>query len=331
MVQAGNYTARIIPWFNLYMTGFSALCITFYLQFSVLFRILSAMNFNWKSLFKRYRIINKPKVYALVGRSGSGKSFRSKLIADKYHIDLILDDGLLIQQNRIVAGMSAKREKNRFRAVKRAIFEDKEHRKEIRKCLSSRVFNSILILGISDRMIGRIIERLGLPFPDQVIRIEDVATEEEIAMARNSRITRGRHVIPVPVIEVKTDPAHHVVDSIRLFIRNHPVFFWKKQTVEKTIVEPPFSKKGRLRITENALSQMIMHCIEEFDAEINVQKIIIDEIHDYLKIEVCLKFPFGKCIPDDLANLQTYILDSIEKFSGILLDAADLTVECIEN
>ncbi len=287
------------------------------------------MNFYWKSFFKRYRILYKPKVYALVGRSGSGKSFRSKLIADKYHIDLILDDGLLIHENRIVAGMSAKREKSRFRAVKRAIFEDKAHRKEVRKYLNTHSFRAILILGISDKMIGRIIERLGLPFPDQVIRIEDVATEDEIAQARNSRRTQGRHVIPVPVIEVKTDPAHHVVDSIRLFIRKHPVFIWKKKSVEKTIVEPPFSKKGRLRITENALSQMIMHCIEEFDSEISVQKIIIDETQENLKIEVCLKFPFGKCISDELMKLQTYILESIDRFTGIHVDAADLTVECI--
>lgn len=288
------------------------------------------MNLNWKFLFKKYgKLINRPRIYALIGRSGSGKSFRSKLLADKYHIDLILDDGILIHEHRIVAGMSAKREKNRFRAVKRAIFEDEKHRKEVQKYLSNHPFNSILILGTSDKMIGRITERLGLPFPDQVIRIEDVATKEEIAMARNSRKTEGRHVIPVPVIEVKADPAHHIVDSIRLFIRKHPVFFWQRETVEKTIVEPPFARKGRLRISENALSQMIMHCIEEYDSEIHVEKIVIDETHQKLTVEVCLRFPYGKCIPDDLMNMQTYILEKIEKFSGIHLDAANLTVECI--
>ena len=36
-------------------------------------------------------------VYALVGESGTGKSFRSKLLAEKYGIDYIIDDGLLIQ------------------------------------------------------------------------------------------------------------------------------------------------------------------------------------------------------------------------------------------
>ena len=38
--------------------------------------------------------LNGIKVYALVGRSGTGKSHHSKLVAQKHHIDLIIDDGL---------------------------------------------------------------------------------------------------------------------------------------------------------------------------------------------------------------------------------------------
>jgi ABC-type oligopeptide transport system ATPase subunit len=38
---------------------------------------------------------NRKKVFALVGGSGTGKSFRAKLVAQKYGIDFIIDDGLL--------------------------------------------------------------------------------------------------------------------------------------------------------------------------------------------------------------------------------------------
>ena len=71
------------------------------------------------------------KVYALVGRSGTGKSFRAQLVADKYHIPLIVDDGLLIRNDKIVAGKSAKQESNFLTAVKRALFQDTEHLKEV--------------------------------------------------------------------------------------------------------------------------------------------------------------------------------------------------------
>ena len=74
-------------------------------------------------------------VYALVGESGTGKSFRSKLLAEKYGIDSIIDDGLLIQNDKILAGHSAKREKTYMGAVRVALFDDKDHRDEIAKVL----------------------------------------------------------------------------------------------------------------------------------------------------------------------------------------------------
>ena len=40
-------------------------------------------------------------VFALVGESGTGKSFRAKLLAEKYGITAIIDDGLLIQNDKI--------------------------------------------------------------------------------------------------------------------------------------------------------------------------------------------------------------------------------------
>ena len=74
-------------------------------------------------------------VYALVGESGTGKSFRAKLLAEKYSIDIIIDDGLLIQNDKIIAGHSAKKEKTYMGAVRVALFDDKPHRDEIAKAL----------------------------------------------------------------------------------------------------------------------------------------------------------------------------------------------------
>ena len=51
------------------------------------------MFFDFLFAFKRI------KVFALIGESGTGKSFRAKLVAQKYGIDYIIDDGLLIREN----------------------------------------------------------------------------------------------------------------------------------------------------------------------------------------------------------------------------------------
>ena len=59
------------------------------------------MNRIFQFAFSKLRGV---KVYALIGRSGTGKSYHSKLVAAKHRIDLIIDDGLLIKGDRILAG-----------------------------------------------------------------------------------------------------------------------------------------------------------------------------------------------------------------------------------
>ena len=286
---------------------------------------------EWKNpintIIRKFQKSPKTKVYALVGETGTGKSFRARLVTEKYNIDLLIDDGLLIQGQRILAGKSAKREKNQLTAIRRAIFEDPENALEIRRALKNVKFRSILLIGTSEKMVAKIVERLELPYPDHTIYIEDVATQEEIAQARDSRRMSGKHIIPVPVIQVKQHPPHRVLDTIRIFLKTHPFMFWKKQVVEKTVVQPPFSRRGRLTISETAMSQMIMHCIKEYSKDIQIRKIGIDKVLNGYEIEVRLIIPFRVNIPDQLSNLQTYIITNIERYSGIHIERLHLTVD----
>ena len=73
---------------------------------------------------------------ALTGASGTGKSHRSIWLAGEKGLDYIIDDGILICRNKIVAGNSAKREKTKIGAVKRAIFEDEAKRTEMISAIS---------------------------------------------------------------------------------------------------------------------------------------------------------------------------------------------------
>jgi hypothetical protein len=285
-----------------------------------------------RRIFSRtHQKTKKMDVYALVGETGTGKSFRARLVMEKYAIDLMVDDGLLIRDQRILAGKSAKREKNRVTAIKRAIFQDSEHARDIRKTLHREKFRSILLIGTSDKMVARISERLHLPYPGHIIYIDDVATEEEIQRARESRKMRGKHVIPVPVIEVKQDPSHRILDSIKIFLKSNPFLFWKKRSVEKTVVQPPFSRLGRLSISENALSQMIIHCVHEFSPNIDIQKIVIDFTTIGYKIEVKVACPYGMPIQNSLGGLQEYIGSNIERYTGIHIEELHVTVEVIKS
>ena len=50
------------------------------------------------------------KVYALTGSSGTGKSYQAMALCKDLGIVSMIDDGLFIYQNRVEAGISAKRQ-----------------------------------------------------------------------------------------------------------------------------------------------------------------------------------------------------------------------------
>ena len=75
------------------------------------------------------------EVIGFYGPPGTGKSDRALVIAYENKASCIIDDGILIYHSRIVAGKSAKREESRLKAVRRAIFWDKEQRDEVRAAL----------------------------------------------------------------------------------------------------------------------------------------------------------------------------------------------------
>lgn len=269
-------------------------------------------------------------VFALVGESGTGKSFRAKLIAEKYGIDAIIDDGLLIQNDKILAGHSAKREKTYMGAVRVALFDDKEHRDEVAKAWKKARIKKLLILGTSEKMVMKIATRLQLPQPQKIIHIEEIASREEIEKAIKSRQVEGKHVIPVPSIEIKRNYSQIFSNSIKVFFQRKNIFNKNDgKLFEKSIVQPEFSKKGRIEISEAALTQMVMHCVSECEPAVRVNKMTIKTNSCGYKIIITIDVPFGTQLTGKIHKLQKYIIDKIESYTGILIEEVSIVIDCI--
>ncbi len=287
-----------------------------------------------KKLSDILNIFKHVQVYALVGESGTGKSFRSKLLAEQYGIHAIIDDGLLIQDEKIVAGRSAKREKTYMGAVRVALFDDKEHRDSVARVLRKTHIKKILLLGTSEKMVSKIAMRLQLPQPQKIIHIEEIASKEDIEKAIKSRQVEGKHVIPVPSIEVKKNYSQIFSTSMHDFFNKNKLLAkaGKNLTgkmIEKSIVQPEFSKKGRIEISEAALTQMVMHCVNECDPEIKIKKISIKtDSHGY-RLVVTIDVPFGTQLTGKVHKLQQYIIDKIESFTGILIEEVSIIIDKI--
>lgn len=273
-------------------------------------------------------------VYALVGKSGTGKSFRAKLLAEKLGVSYIIDDGLLIHDTGILAGKSAKQEKNYISAIKTALFTEDEHRQSVVRMLQEKKIKKILLLGTSEKMVARVADVLELPPISQIIKIEEIASQKDIEHAIKSRFEEGKHVIPVPTIEVKRDYAQILSDSIRIFFKGgkDKDGVKKSRFFEKSVVQPSYHDSGAggtVTISEAALSQMILHCIDEYDGDILVRKIKVKMGRSGYCIDLFIDVPFGKTLTVELHELRSYILNNIQKYTGIIIDHLEIAIDNI--
>ena len=83
-----------------------------------------------------------------------------------------------------------------------------------------------MIIGTSDNMVKKNYKRhWGFKKPDRYIRIEDVATPKEIEKAQYARLKEGKHIIPVPTMELKPHFKGYLIDPIKTI--------WRRRTLRK--------------------------------------------------------------------------------------------------
>ncbi|MDE7139746.1 MAG: hypothetical protein K2O09_03175 [Treponemataceae bacterium] len=282
------------------------------------------------------------QVFAFVGPSGTGKSFRAKLVAQRYGIRAIIDDGLLIYDDEIISGHSAKLEQTYMGAVRIALFDGKEERDEAARAIRRLRLKKLLILGTSEKMAGKIATRLQLPPIQKFIHIEELATKEQMEQARRSRIIEGKHVIPVRSNEVKKGYTKIFVNAVRVSLTrkkwlarlfpsaqapNEPSANAKQ--FEKSVVRPEFSRVNRKDIPQAALARMTEHYTKQYHAGISLKKLSVSFDASGYRLVLTVDIPFGQQLTAFTGGLKTFITDMIEKVTGTLIEDIAIIVDKI--
>ncbi|MBQ6779644.1 MAG: hypothetical protein IJP62_00240 [Treponema sp.] len=281
------------------------------------------------------------QVFAFVGPSGTGKSFRAKLVAQRYGIRAIIDDGLLIYDDEIMSGHSAKLEQNYMGAVRVALFDGKEERDEAVRAIRRLKLKKLLILGTSEKMAGKIALRLQLPPIEKFIHIEELATKEQMEQARRSRVIEGKHIIPVRSNEIKKDYTKIFVNSVRVSLAKKKIFarfFKPKETTElasntkqfeKSIVRPEFSRVNRKDISQAALARMASHYTQQYNSEIRLKKLTVTFDASGYKLVLTVDIPYGQTLIEFTSGLKAFITDMIEKVTNTLIEDIAIIVDKI--
>jgi len=266
------------------------------------------------------------EVFALVGPSGTGKSHRATIVAHQLDAQAIIDDGLLIQGNRILAGVSAKRQPTRIGAIKSALFMDEQQANIIKSVLSDLAPGRVLILGTSEAMAERIAERLGLPAPARFIRIEEVASEKEMRKAKYLRTCHSKHVIPAPTLEVKKSFPGTLVDPLQVFLRKKGVP-GKKDWLEQSMVRPTFTYHGKLTIANSALTAIAGHAAASVKGVSSSGKITIKEEDCCVFIDIAPTFTFGCRLHEVASEIQHKVKEAIEDMTGLQVKEVNVNIK----
>lgn len=261
------------------------------------------------------------RVYALVGPSGTGKSHNAMLVAHQHQIDLVIDDGLLIAGGKIVGGSSAKREQTRLGAIRRAIFSDPDHAATARRLLAEQQPESILVLGTSDDMIGRIRENLGLPALTQTIRIEQVSSPLEIRKALRTRRERGRHVIPAPTLEVRKTFSGYLIDPLKLFVRGRGD---EQLYYEKSVVRPTFSSLGKFTIADVVIIAIAARAARDVEGVRRPGRVTMENTSAGVALTIDVVVRYGHNVPQVLTNVQTAVRDMMERMTALNVISVDV-------
>lgn len=254
------------------------------------------------------------KVIAFIGPSGTGKSHKSFQIALEKNIEYIIDDGLLIKGNKIIAGVSAKKEPTIISAIRRALFLDKEHAENVKKAIKEHNPQKLLILGTSERMVETIVKNLDLPEISEKIYIEDVSTREEIELAKKIRTEQGKHVIPVPTFEVKRHFSGYLVDPLRLFRKKGK---GKREVIEKSVVRPTYSYLGKYTISETVIIAITIHAAIKVKNICRVLKVVIEKDSEGIDVNLEVSIFYGNDILGPLKEVQKMVKKDVEYMTAL--------------
>lgn len=266
------------------------------------------------------------KTIGFSGKSGTGKSYLSLSVANKNNIKLIVDDGLLICEGKVLAGKSAKKEKYRYASVKRAIFDDPQHAKEVSDAIKESGYKSILIIGTSDKMVNLIAEKLGVAPVTSHIHIDDVATKDEIDTALEMRSKYGKHVIPVPTMEIKRTFSGYFLDPLTSIKKLADGILEKSNTDDRTIIRPKYGYYGEFDISEKVLCQIARHEALCQDGVFDVIKVVYYDNGLTIEFRIDVSLKLGCDFKKVCTDIQKRIISSVDECTSICVDNVNVNV-----
>jgi Uncharacterized protein conserved in bacteria len=155
------------------------------------------------------------------------------------------------------------------------------------------------------------------------VHIEDITTDEEREAARKQRQEMGKHIIPVPTLQLKREFSGYFLDPLRI-IRG-----WrggKASVSEKTVVRPTYSYMGEYSISDKVIGDVIYYLGRKTDGVDSVTKVSIENNTEGMRITISLICRFGFRVTEVAKELQRTVSKSVGTMTAFHVKSVDIEV-----
>ena len=197
-----------------------------------------------------------------------------------------------------------------------------------------------MVIGTSDNMVKKITKALGIQEPDRYIRIEDVATPKEIEKAQYARLKEGKHIIPVPTMELKPHFKGYLIDPIKTI--------WRRRTLrkqdpdkigqigsegfERSVVRPAFSYYGRLTFDDDVIIKLIRNGLKKVpgvDASSDIAFKKSSKGQNGLILDMSVVIDQGHPVKPLMQKVQKSVRNELEYITGMSVERMSIKVKNI--
>ena len=138
----------------------------------------------------------------------------------------------------------------------------------------------------------------------------------------------GRHIIPVPTMELKTHFHGYLLDSVRSLFRRNGA---KEETeFEHSVVRPVFSYYGKLIFSDKVLLTLVRHTVKEETGIVKLNKLRIrkhkEEETNGLSVDMALTVRYGENLKSLTSRLQKAVEKEISYTTGMSVEVLKITV-----
>ena len=151
-------------------------------------------------------------------------------------------------------------------------------------------------------------------------------------LARFHRLKEGKHIIPVPTIELKPHFSGYLIDPLQSIFKRSRVR--RRKLGEKSIVRPVFSYYGKLIIDDRVIRAVVERVVQtrEFVKRVNkvkINRLFKGEEDRGLQITCEVVLNYGNHIPTLVEQTQSKIREAVEYTTGMIVESINIVVKAL--